>query len=85
MLYKDLFEYLNQEHGLTILECDAFEIERIVLKNQDDKQLQLAAVSGSLLERAASLVGNPGTNISGSTDFACAEWQKDYKRWRNER
>lgn len=33
---------------------------------------------GDLLERAAQLVGNPGTGISGSTDFACIEWQKDY-------
>lgn len=47
--------------------------------------LDLFAVSVSLLERAASLVGNPGTNISGSTDMACDEWQKDYERWRNER
>jgi hypothetical protein len=30
-----------------------------------------------LLQRAANLVGNPGTNISGSTDIACQEWQKD--------
>lgn len=50
-----------------------------------DKQLRLHNVSVSLLERAASLVGNPGTNISGSTDMACDEWQKDYERWRNER
>lgn len=36
-----------------------------------------------LLERAASLVGNPGTNISGSTDVACKQWQDDYERWKN--
>jgi hypothetical protein len=36
-----------------------------------------------LLELAASLVGNPGTNISSSTDIACEQWQKNYKRWRN--
>lgn len=44
MLYKDLFEYLNQEHGLTILESDALEIERIVLKNQENQQLLLNGV-----------------------------------------
>ena len=33
----------------------------------------------SLLERAAGLVGNPGANISGSTDLACDRWQSDYE------
>ena len=32
-----------------------------------------------LLERASYLIGNPGANISGSTDCACDEWQRDYK------
>jgi len=32
-----------------------------------------------LLERASWLVGNPGTNISGSTDLACIKWQGDYE------
>jgi hypothetical protein len=32
-----------------------------------------------LLERASWLVGNAGTNISGSTDLACTKWQEDYK------
>lgn len=35
-----------------------------------------------LLERAATLVGNPGTNISSSTDFACESWHKDYQEWK---
>ena len=48
------------------------------------KSLPIHDVSVSLLERAASLVGNPCTNISSSTDMACDEWQKDYERWRNE-
>lgn len=34
-----------------------------------------------LLERAKCLVGNPGTNISSSTDFACIDWQNDYDKW----
>lgn len=41
-----------------------------------DKMIQ---ISQELLERASNLVGNPGTNISGSTDFACLQWQKDYE------
>ena len=45
----------------------------------------LSDVSVSLLEEAANLVGNPGTNISGSCDIACVEWQEKYERWRNER
>jgi hypothetical protein len=30
----------------------------------------------NLLQSAATLVGNPGTNVSGSTDIACQTWQK---------
>lgn len=56
-----------------------------VWNETEQEQLRIGAVSVSLLERAASLVGNPGTNISGSTDIACDEWQKDYERWCNER
>lgn len=56
-----------------------------VWNETEQEQLRIAAVSVSLLERAASLVGNPGTNISGSTDIACEQWQKDYEHWRNER
>jgi len=32
-----------------------------------------------LLERASYLVGNPGTGISSSTDWACEDWQKEYE------
>jgi len=49
------------------------------------KNCRIANVSVSLLEEAATLVGNPGTNISGSCDVACMEWQEKYERWRNER
>jgi len=49
------------------------------------KALVLSHASVSMLEEAAKLVGNPGTNISGSCDEACMEWQEKYKRWRNER
>lgn len=48
-----------------------------VWNETEQEQLRIAAVSVSLLERAASLVGN--------TDMACDEWQRDYERWRNER
>ena len=34
----------------------------------------------SLLDMASSLVGNPGTNISSSTDLACDSWQEKYKK-----
>lgn len=34
-----------------------------------------------LLERASWLVGNPGTNISSSTDMACDKWQEDYNEF----
>lgn len=49
------------------------------------KNCRIANVSVSLLEEAATLVGNPGTNISGSCDVACMEWQEKHERWRNER
>lgn len=35
-----------------------------------------------LLERASWLVGNPGTNISSSTDLACESWQNDYSQFK---
>lgn len=35
----------------------------------------------NLLERAKGLVGNPGTNISASSDIACDIWQSDYEDW----
>jgi hypothetical protein len=35
-----------------------------------------------LLEKASWLVGNPGTGISGSTDVACDNWQKDYEKYK---
>jgi hypothetical protein len=31
-----------------------------------------------LLKEAATLVGNPCTNISSSTDIACDNWQNKY-------
>jgi len=34
-----------------------------------------------LLQRASMLIGNPGTNISASTDIACDNWHKDYDNW----
>lgn len=34
-----------------------------------------------LLVRASGLVGNPGTNISGSCDVACNNWQRDYEEY----
>lgn len=37
-----------------------------------------------LLERASWLVGNPGTGISGSTDVACDNWQKDFETFNKE-
>lgn len=37
----------------------------------------------SLLEKASMLVGNPGTNISGSTDIACDNWQKEWEKFKN--
>jgi len=37
-----------------------------------------------LLLRASTLVGNPCTNISSSTDFACDLWQEDYKKLLNQ-
>ncbi|WP_346236734.1 hypothetical protein ABDK00_014115 [Niabella insulamsoli] len=35
----------------------------------------------NLLERASGLVGNPGVNISSSTDIACDKWQEDYEAY----
>lgn len=47
-----------------------------------DRLTQPQSEAIELLERAASLVGNPGTNISGSTDVSCMNWQKDYEQFK---
>lgn len=49
---------------------------RLVSEDEYQKMIEL-------LERARNLVGNPGTNISSSTDFACEDWQKDYEEWKS--
>jgi hypothetical protein len=71
--------------GEMTLQAGKYKIVQIEAGNQAKNNVCLADVSVSLIERAATLVGNPATNISGSTDLACDEWQKDYERWRNER
>lgn len=32
-----------------------------------------------MLNTSYDLLGNPGTNISGSTDLACEKWRDDFK------
>jgi hypothetical protein len=67
---------------------ESVSVQQALLKvwnETEQEQLRIGAVSVLLLERAASLVGNPDTNISSSTDIACDEWQRDFERWRNER
>lgn len=49
---------------------------RVVSENEYQKMIEL-------LERARNLVGNPGVNISASTDIACDDWQKDYEDWKS--
>lgn len=81
-------ENIKEQFARLYMELDLTDDQAAIIKKLQrdvNAALGLAHVSVSLLERAASLVGNPGTNISGSTDIACDEWQKDYERWRNER
>ena len=37
-----------------------------------------------LLERASNIIGDPGCNISGSSDLACEQWQKDYQLFKSQ-
>ena len=74
MLYKDLFEYLNQEHGLTILESDALEIERIVLKNHENKQLLLNGVVGQSEQLKCSTCIDDGNFTGTQKCFSCFNW-----------
>lgn len=74
--------YSSQEK-ITVFDIElakAYEYANSALtnKNNDSLQFNIPEDICCLLERAASLVGNPGTNISGSTDLACQQWQKDY-------
>jgi len=80
---QELAEAIDNGYDLRLSEPDIlYWMEKYA--EYKAKNLPIHNVSASLLERAASLVGNPGTNISGSTDLACDEWQKDYERWHNE-
>lgn len=76
---KNLREYFG-ENDKTQTSHWAYDVFNKALK----EQRKISDVRVSLLERAAALVGNPATNISASTDFACDEWQKDYESWCNE-
>lgn len=52
------------------------------LKAMDEYAQQQVNEYKTLLDRAANLVGNPGTNISSSTDIAAENWQKDYEAFK---
>jgi len=43
---------------------------------------QLIVGAFELLDKAAGLVGNPGTGISSSCDIACDNWQLAYESWK---
>ena len=81
---QELAEAIDNGYDLRLSEPDIlYWMEKYAEYKAEN--LPIHNVSVSLIERAATLVGNPGTNISGSTDLACDEWQNDYERWRNER
>ena len=72
-MIKDNEKYNSQFHKG--LRCGF----KMVIEASDEILLPKEKALYSLLERASGLVGNPGTNISASTDIACESWQKDYE------
>jgi len=77
-------EILIKEYGNDIE--GEFAREDIVAMNRimDAARQDEAEKYKQLLERASSLVGNPGCNISSSTDLACENWQKDYQLFKSQ-
>lgn len=76
-IVKEQNRLLNIENDTLRLKCDTLnELVRVKLNNSG-----LSIAGEELLKEASSLVGNPGTNISYSTDIACTEWLKRYNEY----
>lgn len=79
--FKDFIISFQKVHGFAIIDSEDIEaIDTVVA--EVEKPLPTDVIN--LLERASNLVGNPGTNISSSINFACYDWQKDYMKWKEE-
>lgn len=77
-----------QEKIATFYDLDPLDAEMLPvthaewIKCMDEYAQQQVNEYKTLLDRAANLVGNPGTNISSSTDIAAENWQKDYEAFK---
>jgi hypothetical protein len=71
-----LAKKVNEHHVDAIVDV---ENQRVMCVVGTTAQGEWIAKAFDLLERAAGLVGNPGTNISSSCDIACDNWQKAYE------
>lgn len=63
----------HKEDSLMLRQTMVGRYEEIKKLTEENERLK------GMLERASWLVGNPGTNISSSTDIACDNWQKEYQ------
>ena len=79
---RDILDELKQEEitfGLFVEKLNA--IARKFYEKPSEGASEGMAEALRLLDTASNLVGNPGTNISSSTDFACDSWQEKYKQF----
>lgn len=58
----------------------AMEEYAAIVSAEKDKEI---AELRRLIEKASWLVGNPGCNISSSTDLACDSWQKEWEQFKS--
>ena len=70
-----LAKKVNEHHVDAIVDV---ENQMVMCVVDTTAQGEWVAKALELLDRASGLVGNPGTNISSSTDIACDNWQKAY-------
>lgn len=79
MLFECLSAFNDENDNVAQTLFDVYPDEMLaiakLLKNKSEAEV--------LLEEAGTLVGNPGTNISGSCDVACMEWQEKYEKFKS--
>lgn len=70
---KDCSHYIDDVGELLpVKETEAFVLSESIFEKMN-----------ALIEKASRLIGNPGANVSASTDIACDNWQKEYEYFKS--
>lgn len=73
-------KWRRENHPDPIIEHNALE-DALWNKELYDKIIKRSMTGEELLNAASTLVGNPGANVSGSTDVACMLWHNKYEEY----